>query len=602
MIRWFMLYAAAMFAAVAADASHASAGEADATFGAGGTVRIELGVGVSQAVLVGRSAGRFIDVGTVLESTGFGGVFNCVSGILAGFNADGSLDVSFGNSGIVAAGNLVPNPIDALAGRCLQAAVAQRDGNVVVFGSERSGSGPSSVFAIRLSESGQADTTFGTAGYAVVDTGVAPGPVSAVLQNDGKSVVAIAGSLTGFTVVRLNTDGSRDGTFGSNGKVFLPVAESSFPSDPTALALQRDGKIVVGGIRTDLTQQTVRQIVRLARLLSDGSVDTSFGQDGVVDVEFAGHSAVFASLAIQSDGKIVVGAALGLDSSFALARYFPNGTLDPSFGNAGFVATSFPGYTEPSLRALEITPGGKLIAAGWVVKRPEGAKGAVARYNSDGSLDPAFGPNGDGRVVMSATEVVGAMLLEPDGSLVLADDLIGDIRLQKLTGDDAFDVVEFYNASLDHYFMSAEVQEIHDLDFGYHKGWTRTGLGFKAYPRNFGNAAVARLYIPPPLGDSHFFTSDDAELKQIEAKMLDDPNYQGYVVEARQVFRVFRPDPLTGACRANSAPMFRLWNQRSDSNHRYTTSNAMRLEMIARGYVPEGIGSPPVVMCVPAAQ
>jgi hypothetical protein len=194
------------------------------------------------------------------------------------------------------------------------------------------------------------------------------------------------------------------------------------------------------------------------------------------------------------------------------------------------------------------------------------------------------------------------MLLGSDGSQVFANLLSGPIRLDKLKGDDALDVVEFYNASLDHYFMSADVQEVNDLDFEFRRGWMRTGFGFKAYQRNLGDAAVTRIYMPPALGDSHFFTSDEVELNQILAKMLTDPSYQGYVVESSDVFRVFRPDPLTGGCPGSTVPVYRLWNQRADSNHRYTTSLAIRLQMITRGYLPEGVGSPAVVMCVPGTQ
>jgi uncharacterized delta-60 repeat protein len=602
MIRWLMLSARVLLAVVPADASQASAGDVDTAFGVNGSVRIELSGEVRQSTLVRRTNGRFVYIGTVVKPTGYSGFEICVSGLLAGFNANGSPDASFGNAGIVAAANLVAKPTDALAGRCLRAAVTQRDDKVVVFGTEQSLAGTLTTFAIRLSDSGNADPTFGTSGYTVVETGTA-WPSAAAVQNDGKTVVTLIGADPGFNVVRLNSDGSRDTSFGSNGKVVLPIAGfPGAPGMPSALALQRDGKIVLAGLRMDVVSQALVQSIELARLLPDGSLDTSFGVGGIAGGELKGYPVGFGALTLQSDGKIVVGAALGVNEAFALARYLPNGSLDGSFGNAGLVTTSFPGYTSAHLFEIEITPSGKLLAGGLVVKPSAGTQGAVTRYTSDGSLDPTFGIVGDGRVVVPGSAGFQSMLLGSDGSLVLTNPYSGPILLHKLKGDDALDVIEFYNTSLDHYFMSAEVQEVNDLDFGFHGGWMRTGLGFKAYFRNLGDAAVTRIYIPPALGDSHFFTSDDVELNQILAKMLTDPNYQGYVVESSDVFRVVRPDPLTGACPATAVPVYRLWNKRADSNHRYTTSLAIRLQMITRGYLPEGVGSPAVVMCAPAAQ
>ncbi|MCC7122340.1 MAG: hypothetical protein IT493_12350 [Gammaproteobacteria bacterium] len=79
--------------------------------------------------------------------------------------------------------------------------------------------------------------------------------------------------------------------------------------------------------------------------------------------------------------------------------------------------------------------------------------------------------------------------------------------------------------------------------------------------------------------------------------MLTDPNYRGYVFESPHAFYAALPDPLTGACPAATIPVYRLWNQRVDSNHRYVTDPVLKAQMIARGYVAEGYGPDPVAMC-----
>jgi hypothetical protein len=168
----------------------------------------------------------------------------------------------------------------------------------------------------------------------------------------------------------------------------------------------------------------------------------------------------------------------------------------------------------------------------------------------------------------------------------------------------AVTVVEFYNAQLDHYFMSPLAPDIDALDSGRIAGWNRTGYNFLA----FGAAAdapglspVCRYYIPPEHGDSHFFSASPAECAAVQARIGSDPNYSNYVLETAAAFYVALPDAATGACPAGYVPVFRLWNQRADSNHRYTTDATVRDAMIARGYVPEGYGPQGVAMCSPGA-
>src|SRR5262249_38270427 len=115
-------------------------------------------------------------------------------------------------------------------------------------------------------------------------------------------------------------------------------------------------------------------------------------------------------------------------------------------------------------------------------------------------------------------------------------------------------VVEFYNAAQDHYFVTADAQEMLDLDTGVHPGWQRTGLGFDAYPASAASgSAVCRFYIPPASGDSHFYSASTDECTQTRAR------FPAFVYESADVFHAALPDASSGVCPGTSVPVYRLW-------------------------------------------
>ena len=162
------------------------------------------------------------------------------------------------------------------------------------------------------------------------------------------------------------------------------------------------------------------------------------------------------------------------------------------------------------------------------------------------------------------------------------------------------EVVEYYNATLDHYFMTANADEISKLDAGILAGWVRTNVNFKAIPNDLpkpiGASPVCRFYGNPAAGlDSHFYSASTAECAAVRAQFPD-----AWIFEADNVFQVYLPDS-TGKCADGLVPVFRAWNNRADEGHRYTTDVAVEQAMAARGYIGEGSGDPPVVMCTPAS-
>ncbi len=155
-------------------------------------------------------------------------------------------------------------------------------------------------------------------------------------------------------------------------------------------------------------------------------------------------------------------------------------------------------------------------------------------------------------------------------------------------------LVEYYNAALDHYFVTADGVEKAALDAGTHAGWQRTGLEVAVYLHEDDAPAstpVCRFYLPPGHGDSHFYSASPAECEDVRAR------FPAFAYEAAEVFRVQAADAVTGACPAATRPVYRLWNTRADSNHRYTADALVRSRMIAKGYVPEGYGPDAVAFC-----
>jgi len=164
--------------------------------------------------------------------------------------------------------------------------------------------------------------------------------------------------------------------------------------------------------------------------------------------------------------------------------------------------------------------------------------------------------------------------------------------------------IEYYAASLDHYFITASEPDIDAIESGRIKGWQSTGYSLAALTvpiphyccSTYGQIAVpvCRFYIPPPLGDSHFFSAFAEECDQVAAR------FPSFVLETRNAFYVYLPDKETGNCPYPFRPVYRVWNQRADTNHRYIMVDdlALRTQMVEQGWLPEGYGPVGVAWCI----
>ncbi len=166
---------------------------------------------------------------------------------------------------------------------------------------------------------------------------------------------------------------------------------------------------------------------------------------------------------------------------------------------------------------------------------------------------------------------------------------IGALETDAVT---AVNVIEYYHAALDHYFITWVPDEIAKLDDGTFTGWARTGLSFKVYPvLQPETSPVCRIYIPPGLGDSHFFGRDTTEC---DGTMAKNPSFD---LESPGFFFLYPPSQ--GTCLIGRVPVYRVFSNRPDANHRYTTSRTVRDQMVAKGWLAEGDGPNLVVMCAP---
>lgn len=185
------------------------------------------------------------------------------------------------------------------------------------------------------------------------------------------------------------------------------------------------------------------------------------------------------------------------------------------------------------------------------------------------------------------------------GYLVIDSPQLPSLAIMQMSGTGSaipstptVDVIEYYHAATDHYFMSSLAADIDALDSSRLPGWVRTGRSFKAYPQPVDGASpVCRFYLPAPL-DSHFYSASPAECSIVKQ------TYPSFVFEAPDVFFIPLPDTASGACPFGTAPVYRLYNNRADTNHRYTTDPQIKAQMISMGYIAEGYG-PGTTMCAP---
>ncbi|MEL6750483.1 MAG: tandem-95 repeat protein, partial [Pseudomonadota bacterium] len=320
------------------------------------------------------------------------------------FNADGSVDTTFGGNGTGFVSYSV-SPGDSFG----YDMILQADGKILLTGEAAGGPGGVDSVTARINADGTIDTTFGTNGVATTDIGSIDEIRQIALQADGK--ILQAGKTNGpgssdMVLMRYNTDGTLDTTFGANGIVATDIAGNN--DDVTSITVQDDGRIVtVGHTGSGGTVDTV-----VARYNSDGSFDATFGNSGIVVLNVAPARDEGMGVHILEDGKLLItgqGRFSGSDEHVIL-RLNTDGSLDPSFGTGGVVATGVFGNVAETL----VQPDGKIVLV------ESGLDFGVTRYNADGSWDTTFGSAGDSLdAAASFTEDGAAQII--DSSVAISD-------------------------------------------------------------------------------------------------------------------------------------------------------------------------------------
>ena len=323
------------------------------------------------------------------------------------FSTSGSLDTGFDTDGM-ATTNISVDGYDAA-----RSVAVQSDGKIVVAGRSAG-----DLAVVRYNTNGSLDTGFDTDGMITIDTGTFTNwrnvaPVAMALQSDGKIVVAAEGT-EDFLVVRLNTDGSLDNGFDTDGIVTTDIG--SFSSDRArAVAVQSNGKIIVAGT------SGFSNDVAVVRYNADGSLDTAFDTDGIVTTAIVGASYNDGAnaVAVQSNGRIIVVGTYNDD--LAVVRYNTNGSLDTGFDSDGIVTTDVRVASPDRANAVAVQNDGKIIVAG---QSDIGFDGdvAVVRYNSNGSLDTTFDTDGKTTTNLGSSDRAYGVAVQSDGKIVVATD------------------------------------------------------------------------------------------------------------------------------------------------------------------------------------
>jgi uncharacterized delta-60 repeat protein len=325
---------------------------------------------------------------------------------VAKYHSGGAIDTSFGESGIVT--------IDVGVNAYTNAIAIQSDGRIVLAGQSANEGGYGDLTVFRLLPNGDLDPSFGNGGYVVTHI-QSPNSSSiahdVVIQPDGK-IVAVGGAFgkSELCIMRYDTTGILDPFFDQDG-----IAEFPDLNAGTCVAIQADGRILAGGYSN---------VFGLVRVNSDGSPDPSFGGDGIVVTSFGGLVSVGQDMVVQNDGRIILAgytAFFGPNYDFTLARYNGDGSLDITFGSNGKMVTGFTAGSYDVCYAVCLQTDGKVLLTGRT--HADVSSIGIVRYNVDGSLDPSFGNGGK---VATTLGVGGStaygIALQTDGKILVAGD------------------------------------------------------------------------------------------------------------------------------------------------------------------------------------
>ncbi len=323
-----------------------------------------------------QSDGKIVGSGSTTVGGGAGNVNTAV----LRYNPNGSLDSSFGENGVVIGKNF--ERYDNIEDMALQP-----DGKIVVTGNASDDNNNRvAFFTIRYLPDGHLDESFGDGGIILTSLSDPVEMKAVVVQSDGK--IVIGGEFRfdyDWLFIRYLPDGSLDREFGVDGQAIVNFKNNTTYNILNDIALQENGRILGAG---GLNVENATRDMMVIGLESDGQIDTSFGENGIVTSDFGERSAEARAVLVQRDGKIVAAGrefdpVTYSDGKFAVARYLSSGGPDVSFGEKGMQTTGIEGSTDPTGAALQ--EDGKIVVAGdtYIAELHPSTYGAIARYIGD---------------------------------------------------------------------------------------------------------------------------------------------------------------------------------------------------------------------------
>ncbi|GEP52206.1 hypothetical protein FNO01nite_28780 [Flavobacterium noncentrifugens] len=276
-----------------------------------------------------------------------------------------------------------------------------------------------SIAASAFAQPGTIDTTYGINGKVSNNLGGNAGANDSVLQPDGKLVTvgqtySIAPG-SSFLIARYLTDGNLDASFGTNGSVSVLGGDHCMAE---SVALQADGKIVVVGTALPAQNSNLSSNMMIVRYNTDGTLDNTFDGDGIKIIELD-YSQSLNAVLIQEDGKIIAGGLFTILSNPnmdtpGLIRFNSDGSLDTTFGVDGYVYTA--GIYRGEITDMQFTDNGAIIAVGrtFII-----SKYLIIKYDSNGQLINSFGSDGTGFVEVALNQIADLFncAIGTDGSI-----------------------------------------------------------------------------------------------------------------------------------------------------------------------------------------
>ena len=406
-------------------------GTLDASFGTSGKVTTAIGTGndfINNLMIL--PDGKIVVAGSANSGN--------ADWAIARYNANGTLDTTFGTNGTTITA-LTANsefPFDM---------AKQADGKYILAGRATTASTNWDSAVARYNTDGTLDTSFGTGGKTVtaVSATSLDQSLSVAIQPDGK---ILAGGMTRTpstgtsslgVLLRYNPDGTLATTT-------ITSTGSGQNTQINGLAIQSDGKILGTGISRSGT--AVQCDFLLIRYNADGSLDTAFDSDGIVTTDINASTRDWAStILLQPDGKILVAGSSGGDSGwtvgdFTVIRYNADGSLDTTFGTNGVVVTNTASGRVDFIENMALQSDGKIVVAGYSLSSDFSEYDfIVARYNANGSLDTSFGTNGIiNQTIGTGYESAFGVAIQSDGKIVVG----GDAR--PIVGNDDFAIVRYW--------------------------------------------------------------------------------------------------------------------------------------------------------------